>query len=247
MEPSIREVAVVSQGAAAELGLAPLAPSIARDGTMARRAYHTIRRAICHGELQPGQTYSESQVARLLNVSRTPAREALRQLEAEGLVEIVPQRGFSLRPIPASEQEEFFVLRRLLEGFAVETICERVEAARLGGLQELLERQRRALDDRDQFISLDEAFHLTMAELAELPRTARFISTLRGALWLLGTEAIYRPERRLRVLEEHDAILEGLVARDAPRALRELERHLVSTASALGIDLADRLRRVVQS
>ena len=70
--------------------LDPLPPSIARDGTMARRAYHAIRSAVSHGEIQPARTYSESQIARLLNVARTPAREALRQLEAEGLVEIAP-------------------------------------------------------------------------------------------------------------------------------------------------------------
>jgi GntR family transcriptional regulator, rspAB operon transcriptional repressor len=227
--------------------LEPLPPSISRDGTMARRAYHAIRSAVSHGELQPARTYSEGQVARLLNVSRTPAREALRQLEAEGLVEIVPQRGFSLRPIPSHEREEFFVLRRLLEGYAIETICERVEPERLETLRTFVERQRRALDDREEFIALDEAFHLTMAELAGLPRTARFISTLRGVLWLLGTEAIYQPERRVRVLDEHAALVEGLMARDTRRALEALERHLVSTASMLGIELASRLPREVPS
>lgn len=59
-------------------------------------------------------------------------------------------------------------------------------------------------------------------------------------LWLLGTEAIYRPERRARVLDEHAAIVDGLRAHDTQHALRALERHLVSTASVLGVELASR-------
>lgn len=233
----------MNAGTAEELNLTPLPRSISRDGTMARRAYHAIRSAVSRGDLQPARTYSEGQVARLLNVSRTPAREALRQLEAEGLVEIVPQRGFTLRPIPSHERKEFFVLRRLLEGYAIETICESVESRRLEPLRAFIDRQRLALEDRDEFIALDEAFHLTIAELAGLPRTARFITTLRGVLWLLGTEAIYEPERRVHVLDEHAEIVEGLMACDAQRALGALERHLVSTASILGIELTSRLPR----
>jgi DNA-binding GntR family transcriptional regulator len=233
----------MNAGTVEELNLAPLPRSISRDGTMARRAYHAIRSAVSRGDLQPARTYSEGQVARLLDVSRTPAREALRQLEAEGLVEIVPQRGFTLRPIPSHEREEFFVLRRLLEGYAIETICERVEPTRLEPLRALIDRQRQTLADRAEFIALDEAFHLAMPELAGLPRTARFISTLRGVLWLLGTEAIYEPERRVHVLDEHAAIVDGLIAHDTRGALEALERHLISTASVLGIELASRLTR----
>lgn len=210
-----------------------------RDDTLARRAYQSIRLAIMHGELQPGRLYSESLLAQLLEVSRTPAREALRQLAAEGLVEIEPQRGFRLRSISRSEQIEFFCLRDLLEGYVVRTISARVSPEELAPLEAIVEQQRCVMDDQVEFINLDEQFHLAMAHIAGLTRTAQIIATLRGALWLLGAEAAYRPERRDAVITEHAAVVEAVKQRDADRAASLMRHHLLETAHVLGINVSD--------
>ena len=218
-----------------------------RDDTLARRAYQAIRLAIMHGELQTGRLYSEAHLAQLLEVSRTPAREALRQLAAEGLVEIEPQRGFRLRTISRSEQIEFFCLRDLLEGYVVRTIGARVDPEELVPLEEIVEQQRRVIADQVEFINLDEQFHLAMARIAGLTRTAQIIATLRSVLWLLGAEAAYRPERRDAVIAEHAAVVEALKQRDAERAGALMRHHLLQTAHVLGITVSDCLGMEVDS
>ena len=126
----------------------------------------------------------------MLGISRTPAREALRQLETEGLIEVLPQRGFRVRRISSAELVEFYDLRGLLEAYVVRTLCETIDERSLRLLGHILERQQGAADDVTEFIGLDEEFHLSMARMAGLQRTARIVASLRGVLWLMGTRIV---------------------------------------------------------
>jgi DNA-binding GntR family transcriptional regulator len=195
--------------------------------TLADRAYRSIRVAIIHHELVPGRYYSEAWLAGLLGVSRTPTHYALLQLEIEGIVEIAAQRGFRLRDVPESEFNEFYEVRIILETNVLQKLAPTVDAEVVATLRELLDRQRRVVEDPIPFQDLDEGFHRYMAEAAGLHRTAAIIHSLRGILWL-GTA--HRPtEERASVVEQHAAIVEGLEARDAGAAVRALEHHLRSS------------------
>lgn len=195
--------------------------------TLADRAYRSIRLAIINHDLVPGRFYSEAWLAGLLGVSRTPTHSALLQLAIEGIVEIAAQRGFRLRDIPESEFNEFYEVRILLETNVLKRLAPVVGDDVLAVLRDLLDRQRRAVNDAIAFNDLDERFHRFMAEAAGLHRTASIIHSLRGILWL-GTA--HRPAaERASVAEQHAAILEGLCARDVDAAVRALVHHLTSS------------------
>ncbi|HEY4027390.1 MAG TPA: GntR family transcriptional regulator [Candidatus Dormibacteraeota bacterium] len=210
-------------------------PSISRDlridahsrDTLSDRAYRSIRLAIINHELVPDRYYSEAWLAGSLGVSRTPTHYALLQLEIEGIVEIVAQRGFRLRRVPESEFNEFYQVRILLETNVLRRLAPAVGADVLATLHEYLDRQRRVVEDPISFQDLDEGFHRYMAEAAGLHRTAAIIHSLRGILWL-GTA--HRPtEERASVVEQHAAIVKGLDARDADAAVAALTHHLKSS------------------
>jgi GntR family transcriptional regulator, rspAB operon transcriptional repressor len=203
---------------------------VTRADTLATQAYQAIRLALLHGQLGPDVFYSENSVALMLGISRTPAREALRQLETEGLIEVLPQRGFRVRRISAAELVEFYDLRGLLEAYVVRTLCQRVDERLLRALRHILERQQLAADDVTEFIGLDEEFHLSMARSAGLQRTARIVASLRGVLWLMGTRIVDNPVRRTDVIAEHEAILAALERRDAEAAALAVTHHIRATA-----------------
>jgi DNA-binding GntR family transcriptional regulator len=195
--------------------------------TLADRAYRSIRVAIINHELVPGRYYSEAWLAGLLGVSRTPTHYALLQLEIEGIVEIAAQRGFRLRDVPESEFNEFYEVRIILETNVLQKLAPTVDGEVLAGLRELLDRQRRVVEEAIPFQDLDEGFHRFMAESAGLHRTASIIHSLRGILWL-GTA--HRPTaERASVVEQHAAIVDGLEARDAAAAVQALVHHLRSS------------------
>src|SRR5262249_4408063 len=193
-------------------------------------AYQAIRLALLHTQLRPDQFYSENSVALMLGISRTPAREALRQLETEGLIEVLPQRGFRVRRISAPELVEFYDLRGLLGTGGVRPRCQRVDERQASALRHILERQQLAADDVTEFIGLDEEFHLSMARMAGLQRTARIVASLRGVLWLMGTRIVDNPLRRTDVVEEHEAIVDALARRDEQAASLAVTRHIRETA-----------------
>jgi DNA-binding GntR family transcriptional regulator len=207
--------------------------------TLASRAYQAIRLALLHGQLGPDVFYSENSVAAMLGISRTPAREALRQLENEGLVEVLPQRGFRVRRISSAELVEFYDLRGMLETYVVRNLCATIDERSVRRLGHILERQQMAASDVTEFIGLDEEFHLSMARIAGLERTARIVASLRGVLWLMGTRIVDNPTRRGDVIAEHEAILAAVERRDAGAAADAVTHHIRATAQvALARDSA---------
>jgi DNA-binding GntR family transcriptional regulator len=203
---------------------------LTRADTLATQAYQAIRLALLHGQLRADQFYSENSVALMLGISRTPAREALRLLETEGLIEVLPQRGFRVRRISEPELVEFYELREMLEAYVVRSLCQRVDERQISSLRHILERQQIAVDDVTEFIGLDEEFHLSMARMAGLQRTARIVASLRGVLWLMGTRIVDDPSRRTDVIREHTSILAALERRDSAVAAMAVTRHVRATA-----------------
>lgn len=201
-----------------------------RADTLATQAYQAIRLALLRGQLRTDLFYSENSVALMLGISRTPAREALRQLETEGLIEVLPQRGFRVRRISAPELVEFYELRGMLESYVVRTLCQRIDERLISSLRHILERQQLAAEDVTEFIGLDEEFHLSMARMAGLQRTARIVASLRGVLWLMGTRIVDNPLRRTDVIGEHEAILDALERRDEQAAADAVTHHIRATA-----------------
>jgi GntR family transcriptional regulator, rspAB operon transcriptional repressor len=204
----------------------------ARSATASSHAYRALRHAIRRGDLVLGEIYSIGQVAERLNISRTPVREAVCRLEAESLVDVLPQRGFRLRAISDAEIEEFFALREMLEAYVARTLVSRGDPSVVPTLMEMIDRQERSIDDDEEFLHFAEEIHIAMAELAGLSRVAWILNALRGQLWMLGTHSILQPNRRLAALAEHRAIVDCIARRDGAAAAEAIRDHLANNAEA---------------
>ncbi|HUZ01146.1 MAG TPA: GntR family transcriptional regulator [Thermomicrobiaceae bacterium] len=127
-----------------------------------------VREAIIRGQLAPGQQVNQAELAKQMGVSRAPLREALRQLEKDGLVSNVPYRGTIVTPLTRRSIEELQSFRKLLETFAAQLMLECCGAAELDELEELVEQIARAveLNDVPRMNAADIAFHSRIIELS---------------------------------------------------------------------------------
>ena len=171
---------------------------------------------------------AEGTLAVSLGVSKTPVRQALQLLRQEGLLAPGPRRQLIVSGISNERRAEILEVREALERIAVGRACEVMSLEDVDYLRLLLIRQRRAADAvaEDDFIDLDEAFHLGIAASARLPVVERMLGNLRGFVRVmrLGTE---RSKGHLhQVLAEHEAIVDALERRDANAATTALETHL---------------------
>lgn len=202
--------------------------------TLSEDAYFRIRQAIRDGDISQGVRYSENDLARTLGMSRTPVREAVLALAREGLLEVASQRGFMLRKLSADQRREIFDLRLLLEPYAAGKLAAEATPGDVARLRGLISGQRELPDGQDSaFLALDEDFHLLMPQLLGLERTHRTIAGLRGAMWLMGFEALALPRRRAAVIMEHGAIVDAIERGDPDGAAKAAEVHITNTAAAV--------------
>lgn len=208
--------------------------AVERPDTLSRSAYLRLREAIREGVVHQGPLYSENELAETLGMSRTPVREAVIALTREGMLEISAQRGFRVRSISAAEQAEVFDLRALLEPYVVRRLAADPPEGAVERLSAVLDRQAELgqESERSQFLAIDEEFHLLMSSLAGLERTHDTLGRLRGAMWLVGLDALTRPERDRAVIDEHRAIVAAIAARDPDRAAGAMTAHLTNTVDA---------------
>jgi DNA-binding GntR family transcriptional regulator len=202
---------------------------------MSRRAYLQIQQAIRDGAITQDSLYSENELAETLGMSRTPVREALISLSREGLIVIESQRGFRLRQLSREERQEVFDLRSLLEGYTARRLALTATEAEVRQLGLLIDEQE-GLGSEDRqaaFLSLDEQFHLLQSEMLGLERTHLTMVSLRGAMWLMGFEALRLPHRHEDVIAEHRGIVDALARRDPEAAEHAACDHIARTAAAV--------------
>ncbi|HEY3613118.1 MAG TPA: GntR family transcriptional regulator [Gaiellales bacterium] len=208
-------------------GLRPAAPS-ARRGRLTETAYQYLRDVILRGTLEVGHVLNEGDIAERLEISRTPVRQALGLLLQEGLVEVGARRQLIVRGFTDEHRQEILLLREALEGTAVRHAAEIIGIEDIDLLRLLLIRQRRAArEEREEdFIDLDEQFHLKIAEEARLPILYGFLSQLRGFVRLMRLDSGRHPSYMKEVLVEHEALVDALERHDADAAADALAQHL---------------------
>jgi DNA-binding GntR family transcriptional regulator len=208
--------------------------AVERPPTLSQRAYLQIQQAIRDGAIRHDALYSENELAATLGMSRTPVREALISLSREGIVAIESQRGFRLRQLTSEERQEIFDLRSLLEGYAARRLALSATDEDVRRLGELVDAQEElgASGEQSVFLALDERFHLLQSELLGLERTHATMVSLRGAMWLIGFEAMSLPHRHQDVIAEHRAIVDAISRHDPEAAARAAREHIARTAQA---------------
>lgn len=197
-------------------------------GKLTERAYDYIRDGILRGQLPVGSVLAEGEIAETLGHSRTPVRHALGRLLHEGLVEGGPRRQLIVRGYTSEHRAEVLALREALETVSVRRACEVMTIEDVDHLRLLLIRQHRAADagTEDDFIELDEEFHLKIANGARLPIVVGFLGQLRGFVRVLRLGTVRHPSHLIQVLAEHEAIVDAIEGRDPDAAEATLRQHL---------------------
>ena len=193
-----------------------------------------IRDAILRGRLRPGERLKEDVIARELAVSRTPVREAIAMLQAEGVLEAPQHRGAQVRSYSPSELEEIYDLRSILEGYAAcraATRITRPELARLRRSCEAMEKLRP--DDLEHLVRENGIFHDTILDAADAGRLNSMVNQIRAVPLIYQSYAWYTPEQLKLSLEYHWRVLDALEKNDADRAERDMRHHLTNAREAL--------------
>jgi len=206
----------------------PVKPLV-RSESLAQQAYVAIRRAIREGRIARGELFSETTFGKLLGVSRTPVREALLDLFRDGIVEIVPKRGFRLAELDDAAITEIRLLRTALEQLVVERLCAAATPDDINELRAIANGKGRT---RDDMFGLDETLHMRMAELAELPQVRRALLGVRGKMYLIASGTKITKLRNETVMKEHNEILDLIAKRNTAGAKAAMTQHIRKSIDA---------------
>lgn len=201
---------------------------IRRGEPLRKKVYRHLHDMILCGLLSPGERLVETAIAERLGVSRTPVREALRSLEADGWVEARPNLGYVVKAISEKEVGEICEIRVAIEGIAIKWAFERDRERLIKGLERNLALSERKLAKGDPkvFIDLDAQFHEIIARSSGSERLLEMAQMLRRHMLRYRIESIYVMDNVLRALEGHRAILKALKEGDLARAFEALKRHI---------------------
>ncbi len=204
-------------------------PRLVRSESLAQQGYLAIRRAIRDGRIGRGQFFSESTLAETLGVSRTPVREALLNLFRDGVVEIVPKRGYRLVELDEGAISEIRLLRVALEQLVVGRLCQTATPEDIRELRAILEGRGHSQED---MYGIDEAFHIRMAELAGLHQIRRELLSVRGKMYLIASGTRVASLRNDDVVREHAELVDALEQHDCRKAKRLITVHVERSIDA---------------
>ena len=190
--------------------------------------FKTLRQAILKGELEPGERLMEIQLAERLGVSRTPIREAIRKLELEGLVLMIPRRGAEVANISEKNLRDVLEVRRSLEELAIDLACQRIQEEELETLREAQKEFAAAVaaGDAMEIAQTDEKFHEIIYSGTGNQKLMQILSNLREQMYRYRLEYIKDANKRQIILVEHEQILKALSLRHVQEARLAVREHI---------------------
>jgi DNA-binding GntR family transcriptional regulator len=197
-------------------------------------ASEVIREAIVEGRLAPGQRLKEQELARNLGISRTPVRQALRLLQTEGLVDVVPNRGAVVRSHHAADLEDLYQLRALLEGYAARRAAANMSEASIAGLWASCQRFEMLADAHVKDLVMENLFFHT--SILKAAGSARLSSMVRMTIELplvYKSYIWYSPNQKRLSAHYHRQITRALEARDGARAELVMKEHVFEARDLL--------------
>jgi DNA-binding GntR family transcriptional regulator len=194
-----------------------------------------VREAIINGTLKPRERLMEIQLAEELGVSRTPVREALRKLELEGFIVMVPRKGAYVADISFKDIADVFEIRAALEGLAAALAAERITNEELEAMERVLAEKAEAIakNDLDRLVETDTKFHEAIYEASRNQRLWTIISNLREQIQRFRTTSLSNPGRSKQSLDEHRNIVEAIQARDIQLSRKVAQEHIENAEHTL--------------
>lgn len=190
--------------------------------------FNTLRDAILKGELEPGEHLMEVQLANKLGVSRTPIREAIRQLEAEGLVIMTPRKGAVVSEITKEDLTDVLEVRKTLEKFAVELACNNIDREELDKLHQCHEIFKGAFEagELTEIANKDEEFHDVIYVATRNKRLIQILNNLREQIYRYRLEYIKDAKKWMNLIEEHDNLIRAIEEKDVETAKSVIGDHI---------------------
>lgn len=190
--------------------------------------FNTLRQAILKGELEPGERLMEIQLADRLGVSRTPIREAIRKLELEGLVLMIPRKGAEVAKISEKSLRDVLEVRRSLEELAIELACQRMSDEEILQLEESQMAFRQAVEKGDAMTiaESDESYHDIIYYGTGNTRLVQILNNLREQMYRYRLEYIKDADKRQILLLEHENILKAIQSRQVAKAKEAMREHI---------------------
>ncbi len=184
-----------------------------------------LRQRIFKRELEPGSWIDELKIAEEYGISRTPLREALKVLAAEGLVTMKVRRGAYVTEVSEKDLADVYHLLSLLESDAAGVVAERASDAQRAELQALHASLEASLNDRDRFFAVNEQFHMRVLEMADNRWREQMVADLRKVMKLNRHNSLFKTGRINESLAEHRAVMAALLARDASLTRQRMQEH----------------------
>ena len=197
--------------------------------------FNTLRQAILRGELKPGERLMEIQLANKLGVSRTPIREAIRKLELEGLVLMIPRRGAEVAEITEKSLRDVLEVRGALEELAVKLASQKITDEQITELRVADKEFEQALNSGDVtvYAEADVKFHDVIYHATDNQRLIQLLFNLREQMYRYRVEYLKREEAHGTLLMEHKKIIETIANRDMDAAVDAVCQHIDNQVSAV--------------
>lgn len=205
--------------------------------TLSRRALYEdvaerLRAQIFERALEPGAWIDEMKLAADYGISRTPLREALKVLAAEGLVTMKPRRGAYVAEMSRDDVAQIYHLLSLLEADAAGEVARRADAAQLARLAHLHERLEKQVRQRDAFFAANEQFHMALLDIAGNRWRTQIVADLRKVMKLNRHHSLFKQGRLSDSLAEHRALMTAITARESAKAVKLMRMHFASGLEA---------------
>lgn len=196
---------------------------------------NTLRRAILLGELKPGERLMEIHLAERLGVSRTPIRDAIRKLELEGLVTMIPRKGAEVAQITEKSMNDVLEVRRALDALCVELACDRITAEELETLRLACESFEAAVRTADakEIAYADVALHDIIVKATGNQRLIQLVNNLSEQMYRYRFEYIKDTSQHETLVEEHRIIYQSIVNKDKKTAAEAARTHIDNQEMAI--------------
>ncbi|BBF43798.1 transcriptional regulator, GntR family [Lachnospiraceae bacterium KM106-2] len=195
------------------------------------RVFHKIRENILSGKYSKGEELRENTLDKELGVSRTPVREALRQLELEGLVNIIPNKGATVTGLSSKDIRDIYIIRSYLEGLCAKLACENITSEEMEQLEEIqyLSEFHAKKKHYEQLVELDNRFHRIIYDASHSKILDHLLSDFHHYVERIRMVSLSSDERVAHCNEEHNAILEALKEQNADHAEQLAHQHIMNT------------------
>ena len=203
--------------------------------TLREQIVSSLREAIIQGELNPGQKLTEPELAEKLGISRTPIREAFRQLESEGFLTVMPRRGAVVSRVSRKEIDDFYELKSLLEGYAARIGAEKINEKGIDKLRKINDQlfELAEKDDVDAFFLKNDEFHNVFISYCGNEKLLEFLEHMVQKFMRFRLGALSVPGRLKKSVKQHKNIINAMARKDGRLAETMVLEHALLSREEL--------------